>query len=301
MAGGGGISECFVAREDELSALHGALREARDGRPVVVAIEGEPGIGKTTLLRRFLAGVPDVETLWASGDETEVSLDHGISSQLWSAMPPGVQRGRRPGVLRERLRIGWFRSGRRAPGRVRRTAATGSRRHCRRRPAVGRPPLGPGPAVRYTAVAQGQRAGAADEPPAQPRPARRQLVTLAQPASAAPAAGRIGSGRSASAGQYPVWPRAIARCTGTALRAHWRQPALRPGPARGASGQRAGRRTQPAAAARPALLRRHRDHQGGAAVGCGPEPARSRKRHWPPLFLAARGAGGWDRRRRGRA
>jgi hypothetical protein len=44
MAGNGGISECFVAREDELSALHGALREARDGRPVVVAIEGEPGI-----------------------------------------------------------------------------------------------------------------------------------------------------------------------------------------------------------------------------------------------------------------
>ena len=210
-------------------------------------------------------------------------------------------RGRRPGLLRERLRIGRFRSGRRAPGRARRTAGTGSRRHCRRRPAVGRPPLGPGPAVRGAAVAPGQRAGAADEPPAQPRPARRQLVTFAQPASAAPAAGRIGSGRSASAGQHPVWPGAIARCTGTALRAHWRQPALRPGPARRASGQRAGRRTQPAAAARPALLRRHRDHPGGAAVGWGPEPARSRKRHWPPLFLAARGAGGWDRRRRGRA
>jgi DNA-binding CsgD family transcriptional regulator len=90
MAGNGGISECFVAREGELSALHGALREARDGRPVVVAVEGEPGIGKTTLLRRFLAGAPDVVTLWASGDETEVSLDHGISSQLWAAMPPGV-------------------------------------------------------------------------------------------------------------------------------------------------------------------------------------------------------------------
>ena len=90
MPGSGGISECFVAREDELNVLHGALREARDGRPVVVAIEGEPGIGKTTLLRRFLAEVPDVETLWASGDETEVSLDHGIRSQLWAAMPPGV-------------------------------------------------------------------------------------------------------------------------------------------------------------------------------------------------------------------
>jgi predicted ATPase len=87
---GSGLNECFVAREDELSALHGALREARDGRPVVVAIEGEPGIGKTTLLRRFLAGAPDTEILWASGDETEVSLDHGISSQLWAAMPPGV-------------------------------------------------------------------------------------------------------------------------------------------------------------------------------------------------------------------
>jgi DNA-binding CsgD family transcriptional regulator len=87
---GSGVNECFVAREGELSALHGALCEARDGRPAVVAIEGEPGIGKTTLLRRFLAEAPDVETLWASGDETEVSLDHGISSQLWAGLPPDV-------------------------------------------------------------------------------------------------------------------------------------------------------------------------------------------------------------------
>ena len=90
MAGDGGIGECFVARQGELSALHGALREARDGRPVVVAIEGEPGIGKTALLRQFLAGAPVVETLWASGDETEVTLDHGISSQLWAGLPPDV-------------------------------------------------------------------------------------------------------------------------------------------------------------------------------------------------------------------
>jgi DNA-binding CsgD family transcriptional regulator len=82
-----GLNECFVAREGELSVLHGALRDARDGSPAIVAVEGEPGIGKTTLLRRFLAEVPDTEILWASGDETEVSLDHGVSSQLWDAMP----------------------------------------------------------------------------------------------------------------------------------------------------------------------------------------------------------------------
>jgi DNA-binding CsgD family transcriptional regulator len=70
--------------------MRSLLREAREGRPAVLAIEGEPGIGKTTLLRRFLAEAPDVQTLWASGDETEALLEHGISSQLWSAMPPDV-------------------------------------------------------------------------------------------------------------------------------------------------------------------------------------------------------------------
>jgi DNA-binding CsgD family transcriptional regulator len=85
--GGSGLNECFVARESELSVLHGALRQAREGSPAIVAIEGEPGIGKTTLVRRFLAEAPDTATLWASGDETEMSLDHGIISQLWDAMP----------------------------------------------------------------------------------------------------------------------------------------------------------------------------------------------------------------------
>jgi DNA-binding CsgD family transcriptional regulator len=87
---GSGVTECFVARDGELDAMRSALGEARGGRPRIVAVEGEPGIGKTTLLRRFLAEAADVKTLWASGDETEISLEHGISSQLWAAIPADV-------------------------------------------------------------------------------------------------------------------------------------------------------------------------------------------------------------------
>jgi hypothetical protein len=83
-------NECFVARDGELDAMRGALQEARGGRPAIVTIEGEPGIGKTSLLHRFLAEAPEVQTLWASGDETEVSLEHGMSSQLWAGMPSEV-------------------------------------------------------------------------------------------------------------------------------------------------------------------------------------------------------------------
>ncbi|MFC7655894.1 ATP-binding protein [Pseudonocardia benzenivorans] len=46
-----------MGRAAELAVLAGALDAARDGRPSVVLVEGEPGIGKTTLLRRFVDDV----------------------------------------------------------------------------------------------------------------------------------------------------------------------------------------------------------------------------------------------------
>ena len=44
----------FVGRKRELEALRAALAEARRGEPLVVLIEGESGVGKTALTRRFL-------------------------------------------------------------------------------------------------------------------------------------------------------------------------------------------------------------------------------------------------------
>ena len=93
---GQGTGDDFAGRGAELALLNRALREARAGRPAIVAVEGEPGIGKTRLLHRFAAEAPDVEVLWASGDEAEMSLDYGIADQLWAGLPAGLGVGGPP-------------------------------------------------------------------------------------------------------------------------------------------------------------------------------------------------------------
>src|SRR5205814_166283 len=52
------LSAPFVGRESELELLENTLaRTIRDRRPHVFTIYGEPGVGKSRLLREFLAGV----------------------------------------------------------------------------------------------------------------------------------------------------------------------------------------------------------------------------------------------------
>jgi class 3 adenylate cyclase/ATP/maltotriose-dependent transcriptional regulator MalT len=54
----GDVSAPFVGRDAELELLHNTYtRTLRDKRPHVFTIYGEPGIGKSRLLREFLAGV----------------------------------------------------------------------------------------------------------------------------------------------------------------------------------------------------------------------------------------------------
>lgn len=45
----------FVGRRRELDRWHGVLAAARRGAGAVVVLAGEPGVGKTALLRRFAA------------------------------------------------------------------------------------------------------------------------------------------------------------------------------------------------------------------------------------------------------
>jgi DNA-binding SARP family transcriptional activator len=68
--------EVFVGREVALRQLVDALAAAAAGRGRVVTVSGEPGIGKTSLLRRFaeVAGVP---VLWGSCPE------HVAAAPLW--------------------------------------------------------------------------------------------------------------------------------------------------------------------------------------------------------------------------
>ncbi|MBV1853542.1 AAA family ATPase [Catellatospora tritici] len=72
----------FVGRKPELQALHRAWAAVRQGQTRVVAIEGEAGIGKTALLRHFLALAGPRQHRWASGDPDESALPWATLGQL---------------------------------------------------------------------------------------------------------------------------------------------------------------------------------------------------------------------------
>ena len=58
------ISAPFIGREPELDLLQNTLeRTLRDSRPHVFTVYGEPGVGKSRLVREFLAGVEGVTIL----------------------------------------------------------------------------------------------------------------------------------------------------------------------------------------------------------------------------------------------
>jgi class 3 adenylate cyclase/tetratricopeptide (TPR) repeat protein len=60
----GSLVAPFVGREPELELLHNTLeRTIRDRRPYVFTIYGEPGVGKSRLVREFLAGAEGVTIL----------------------------------------------------------------------------------------------------------------------------------------------------------------------------------------------------------------------------------------------
>ncbi len=74
----------FVGRQPELSALGRALADARAGKPQVVLIEGEAGIGKSSLVSEFLAAHEGMPVVIAAGEEAEAFLPYGIVHQLAS-------------------------------------------------------------------------------------------------------------------------------------------------------------------------------------------------------------------------
>jgi hypothetical protein len=80
----------FVGRVGELAVLDAQMRAVRDGLPRVVLVEGEAGIGKSTLLSRFISGHPDVCLLRASGEETEMLLPWAVVDQLLAGTGPAT-------------------------------------------------------------------------------------------------------------------------------------------------------------------------------------------------------------------
>jgi predicted ATPase len=76
------VDPTFIGREAELGVLRARLDEVRAGEPRVILVEGPAGIGKTSLLRRFLAGAPDVRVISGAGAAEEQFLPYGVAEQL---------------------------------------------------------------------------------------------------------------------------------------------------------------------------------------------------------------------------
>jgi AAA ATPase domain len=69
----------FVGRAGERA------RVAAAGQPWLVAIEGDPGLGKTTLARRCLAETAGLRVLQARASQAETDLEFGLADQLLRA------------------------------------------------------------------------------------------------------------------------------------------------------------------------------------------------------------------------
>ena len=77
--------DVFVGRKAEFASVAEVLARVAAGQPWLVAIEGDPGAGKTALARRCLAGAPGLRVLSARADQAETDLDFGIVDQLLRA------------------------------------------------------------------------------------------------------------------------------------------------------------------------------------------------------------------------
>ena len=66
----------LVGRDSEMTLLTGLIRQVARGRGSSVLIEGEPGIGKSELVRAAVAGAPEAgcQVFWGAGDELGQAL-----------------------------------------------------------------------------------------------------------------------------------------------------------------------------------------------------------------------------------
>jgi tetratricopeptide (TPR) repeat protein len=100
----------LVGRDEELALLAGLIRRVAGGRGGSVLIEGEPGIGKSALVRAALAQAPAVgcQVFWCAGDELGQALPllpflDGLRVREPSANP---RRGAIVGLLRGEVPAG---------------------------------------------------------------------------------------------------------------------------------------------------------------------------------------------------
>src|SRR6266702_535706 len=94
-------------RKPQCEALDGLLAKVRAGHSRVLAIRGEPGIGKTALLGYAAQTAPDFRVARAEGVESEIELPFAALHQLCGPMLDRL--GARPGrcCVWSTMRSGW--------------------------------------------------------------------------------------------------------------------------------------------------------------------------------------------------
>ncbi|KOG57496.1 hypothetical protein ADK75_03900 [Streptomyces virginiae] len=80
----------LAGREAELAQLSACMQKVRAEEPWLVDIEGEPGIGKSTLVRAFTVGIKDLTVLWAGADQHEEDYPYGVLGQLLTRLDPAT-------------------------------------------------------------------------------------------------------------------------------------------------------------------------------------------------------------------
>ena len=114
-----------VGRESEIDSVHDFL-EAVPGGPIALLIEGEAGIGKTTLWREGIAeaGERGLQVLTSRPVEAEIALPFAVLGDLLGDVPDAAL-GRLPDPQREALEVALLRAGTKRGGLQRRAVALG--------------------------------------------------------------------------------------------------------------------------------------------------------------------------------
>ena len=87
-------SRLLVGRDAELDALRGFAADAWAGRPRLVMVEGDAGVGKSSLLRCAVAEhLGDCRVLRAGCDEAELVVPYGVIDQLVGSAGAGATDG----------------------------------------------------------------------------------------------------------------------------------------------------------------------------------------------------------------